>query len=131
MSKAKTFSDKVMDSIAEHLGLYIVIFVVGCFTFAGSVKYDTYTLKKAVKDLDSNVCEMAKTKANKTAVNHLSDQVYQMDTAINRKQIRELYHELTHQPPNVTRGGSLSFNMKNRAVFIWNMPIVSYSNNTD
>jgi hypothetical protein len=133
MSRVKSFSDKVMDSIADHLGLYIFLGAIGLITFMFTTTYTNYTIKIYVRNLDSNVCEMAKMKANKTAVNHLSDQVYQIDTATNRKQIRELYHELTHQPPEITRGAveRMSFNLRSRAVNVWNMPIICYSDNTE
>lgn len=117
--------------MANYFGVVVISTIVAFGSFMANQTYQTMKQGMILNQIDSSLSEILKSKANKTAVNHLSDQVYQIDTAVNRRAIRELYHELTHQPPEVTRGGSMSFNLRNRAVNVWNMPLVVYANKTE
>ncbi len=73
--------------------------------------------------------ELAETKANKQALNHCANwlKLKELDTAnhFNKSRI-DLYFELVHQPPEVTRGAV----EKTSCIKVWNKPPIIYANNT-
>jgi hypothetical protein len=136
MKHIKTFSEKVMEGMATYLGTIIVIAIVTFFAFMfnqtvqgyrGNMKLDT--IMDSIRVLDKN------------KVDKFTFGVYMemMDGKLNmkegeHKQIREALKELQEIHPR-QRGASLrdsiAFNIRNRAVFVWNIPPIIYANNTD